>query len=64
MIVETDAMEVIKSLNFETIDISDIELIVNEVISLTPKAGVVSFAKCPRKGNQIAHLLVHATTGF
>lgn len=64
VIVEADAMELVKSLNLEASDISESEVVVNEVIALTPEAGVVCFSKCPKRGNLVAHSLARAAAGF
>lgn len=61
--VEADVLGVIRSLNFEEKDISDTRLVLNKIIPLASKAKVISFSKCPRAGNQIAHFLVRAVTG-
>lgn len=39
-------------------------MIANEVLAIAPDAGVVSFVKCPRKGNLVAHSLARAATGI
>lgn len=64
MVVEADALEVIKSLNYESEDISDTKLVLNEVESLVANVGVITFVKCPRAGNKIAHSLTQMAAGF
>lgn len=55
LIVEANAAEVIKALNFECEDASDTKIVMHEVESLADSTGVISFAKCPRGGNKFEY---------
>lgn len=55
VIVEVDALEVIRVLNRESVDNSEVKAFVLDIEDLAAKSDVLAFVKFPRAGNRVAH---------
>lgn len=56
-VVESDAEIIIKLINGESVDNSELSLLIDEVIGLASKAGIIQFSFCSRESNSLAHSL-------
>lgn len=64
IIVEANTLEVIRALNFECGELSESKVVMDDIVGLASRTGVLSFMKCPRMGNRIMHHLVRIATSF
>lgn len=64
ILIESDSIEVVKALNHKEEDLSESRVILEEISQLASLAGEVSFTKCPRRVNGIAHTLARSAAGI
>lgn len=60
LVVESDSVEVVGALNHESEDLSELNLIVDEIEHSDEFAKVIRISKCCRKENHLAHSLARA----
>lgn len=60
MVVESDATEIVKLINRESIDLTEVFVFIDEIRELASQANVAMFCFSPRSSNFLAHSLARA----
>lgn len=64
LVVESDALDVVKILNRECVDLTEITLVIDKIIFLAQCFEHVSFSFCKSARNSIAHRLAWVVVGL